>query len=67
MFPVRSGRRSAGSLMLRSGGSLADVSNILGQSDIAMMARSYIHSYEDTMLSAVASTATVLRQAGGEA
>jgi integrase len=60
-------RHSAGSLMLRSGASLVDVSNILGHSDIAVTARIYIHSYEDTMFAAVASTATILRRAEGGA
>lgn len=60
-------RHSAGSLMLRSGGSLVDVSKVLGHSDIAVTARIYIHSYEDTMFAAVASTATILRRAEGGA
>lgn len=59
-------RHSAGSLMLRNGGTLVDVSRVLGHSDIAVTARIYIHSYEDTMFAAVAGTATTLRRAGGE-
>lgn len=59
-------RHSTGSLMLRNGSNLVDVSKLLGHSSIAITARIYIHSYEDTMRAAVSSTASALpaRKAG---
>src|SRR5262249_31164549 len=57
-------RHSAGSLMLLSGASIADVKEILGHSSIAITAGIYLHSYEDTKRAAVAGAARLLRKKG---
>jgi integrase len=54
-------RHSAGSLMLLSGASTADVKEILGHSSIAITAAIYLHSYEETKRAAVAGAAQLLR------
>lgn len=54
-------RHSAGSLMLLSGASIADVKEILGHSSIAITAGIYLHSYEETKRAAVAGAAQLLR------
>ena len=57
-------RHSAGSLMLLSGASIADVKEILGHSSIAITAGIYLHSYETTKRAAVAGAALLLRKKG---
>ena len=54
-------RHSAGSFMLLSGASIADVKEILGHSSVAVTAGIYLHSYEDTKRDAVASVAQLIR------
>jgi integrase len=54
-------RHSAGSLMLLSGASIADVKEILGHSSVAITAGIYLHSYEDTKRAAVAGAVRLLR------
>jgi integrase len=58
-------RHSAGSLMLLSGASIADVKEIMGHSSIAITAAIYLHSYEDTKHAALAGAAKLYARGSG--